>query len=189
MQLTERIKFFKEALRNLKNVGTVTPSSRFLANRMLKEIDFSKVNVLVEFGPGNGAITKHILDKLPPKALLVCFEINDSFYNQLLDLEHPQLVVVQSSAEKIEEELNLLGFNKTSHIISSLPLTIIPEQISTEILDNSFGVLENGGTYIQFQYSLSYFKKLKAVFNKSISLDFEPLNFPPAFVYRCKKVG
>jgi phospholipid N-methyltransferase len=70
-----------------------------------------------------------------------------------------------------------------------LPLTIISNKVSKEILDKSFEVLENGGTYIQFQYSLSYFKKLKTVFKKSISLDFEPLNLPPAFVYRCKKVS
>ena len=96
--------------------------------------------------------------------------------------------MVKSSAEKIEEELNKLNFDKTCHIISSLPLTIIPEEVTNEILKKSFHVLENKGTFIQFQYSLRYFKKLKNVFNQSISLDFEPLNFPPAFVYHCKKV-
>jgi phospholipid N-methyltransferase len=187
--LTNRIIFFKEAIKNLSTLGTLTPSSRFLANRMLKEIDFSKVDVLVELGPGNGIITQHILNRLPPKATLICFEINDSFYTQLLKVKNPQLVVIKSSAEKIKQELNLLGFQKTDHIISSLPLTIISNKVSKEILDKSFEVLENGGTYIQFQYSLSYFKKLKTVFKKSISVDFEPLNLPPAFVYRCKKVS
>jgi phospholipid N-methyltransferase len=186
--LTNKIIFFKEVVKNLKTLGTVAPSSRFLASRMLKEINFSEVDVLVELGPGNGIITKHILERLPPKAILICFEINDNFYLQLLKVKNPQLVVIKSSAEKIKDELNLLGFKKTNHIISSLPLTIIPDKISKKILDKSFEVLEDGGTYIQFQYSLSYFKKLKTVFNKAISLDFEPLNFPPAFVYRCKKV-
>jgi phospholipid N-methyltransferase len=187
--LIDRIFFFKEAIKNLSTLGTLTPSSRFLANRMLKKIDFSKVDVLVELGPGNGIITQQILERLPPKATLICFEINDNFYTQLLEVKNPQLVVIKSSAEKIKQELNLLGFHKTDHIISSLPLAIIPNKISEEILDNSFEVLENGGTYIQFQYSLSYFKKFKTVFMKSISVDFEPLNLPPAFVYRCKKVS
>ena len=186
--MNNRINFLKESIKNLKTLGTVTPSSRFLAERMLKGIDFSKVNVLVEFGPGNGAITKLILQKLPPHATLICFEINDNFYRQLLEIDNPQLIVVKSSAEKIEEELNKLNFDKTCHIISSLPLTIIPEEVTNEILEKSFHVLENKGTFIQFQYSLRYFKKLKNVFNQSISLDFEPLNFPPAFVYHCKKV-
>ncbi len=186
--MVSRINFLKESIKNLKTLGTITPSSRFLAERMLKKIDFSKVNILVELGPGNGAITKFILDRLPKNATLICFEINDNFYNQLLKIKNPNLIVVKSSAEKIEEELKKLNFNKADHIISSLPLTIIPDLVTDEILKNSFNALSKNGTFIQFQYSLTYFKKLKKVFNKSISLDFEPLNIPPAFVYRCKKV-
>jgi phospholipid N-methyltransferase len=185
--LSTRIKFFKEALINLKTLGTVTPSSRFLSKRMLREIDFSKADIIVELGPGNGAITKYILEKLAPSSKLICFEINDNFYGQLKDQNHPQLIVLNISAEKIADELKRLKINKVNYIISSLPLTIIPDDISDEILDKSFNVLEDNGTFIQYQYSLSYFKKLKSVFTESISLEFEPFNIPPAFIYRCKK--
>ena len=155
---------------------------------MLKKIDFKNAKVIVELGPGNGAITKYILDSLSPKATLICFEINDNFYNQLIALEHPQLIVVKSSAEKIEEELYKRNFNKADYIVSSLPLTIIPDEISDLILEKSFEALVDNGTFIQYQYSLTYFKKLKKVFKESISLEFELLNIPPAFIYRCKKV-
>ena len=185
--MRNRINFFKEAIKNLKTSGTVTPSSRFLSNRMLKEIDFSKTNVLVELGPGNGAITELILNRISPESTLICFEINDNFYNQLLELNNSQLIVINTSAENILKELNKLGFSKANHIISSLPFTNIPVQVSKNILEKSFNALEREGTFVQYQYSLTYFKKLKAVFNESISLEFEPLNFPPAFVYFCKK--
>ena len=155
---------------------------------MLRGIDFSKVDVVVELGPGNGAITEFILKKIPTTATLICFEINNNFYNQLAAVNHPQLIVLKASAEKMKEELQCLGFSKTSHIISSLPLTNIPDEISNKILKASFEILELEGTFIQYQYSLTYFKKLKAVFKEAISLEFEPLNFPPAFVYCCKKL-
>lgn len=155
---------------------------------MLSNIDFTKANVLVELGPGNGAITKKILSKLHKDALLVCFEINDVFYEQLKELKHPQLVVLKASAEDVIQELEKLGHQKSCHIISSLPLTIIPDDVSDRILHNSFSLLETNGTFIQYQYSLTYFKKLKKVFKESISLSFEILNVPPAFIYRCKKV-
>lgn len=183
-----RIKFFKEALKNLNTLGTVTPSSRFLSKRMLRKIDFKNAKVLVELGPGNGAITKYILEKLAPDATLICFEINDNFYNQLVALKHPQLIVLKSSAEKIEEELLKLNLNKADYIVSSLPLTIIPDEISDLILEKSFEALVDNGTFIQYQYSLTYFKKLKKVFKEAISLEFELLNIPPAFIYHCKKV-
>lgn len=186
--MSSKIKFFKEAVRNIKTLGTVAPSSRFLSKRMLREINFSTAEVLVELGPGNGAITKYILNKLAPNSKLVCFEINDNFYHQLKALKHPQLIVLKASAENIVEELKKLHIYKVNYIISSLPLTIIPDEVSDAILDKSFEILVENGSFIQFQYSLSYFKKLKKVFKESISLEFEPLNIPPAFIYRCKKV-
>lgn len=186
--MSSRIKFFKEALKNLKTLGTIAPSSRFLSKRMLREINFSKVDVIVELGPGNGAITKYILEKLSPTARLICFEINNNFYSQLKEQKHPQLIVLNTSAEKISNELKRLQIMKVDCIISSLPLAMIPEEVSEEILSNSFSVLEENGTFIQYQYSLSYFKRIKKVFKESISVEFEPLNIPPAFIYRCKKV-
>ena len=186
--MSNRIKFFQEAIKNVKTLGTVTPSSRFLSRKMIKKIDFTNAKILVELGPGNGAITKYILENLAPKAVLICFEINDNFYNQLKELQHPQLIVVNASAEKIEEELKKLNIGSVNYIISSLPFTIIPDDISDEILKKCYQVLENKGTFVQYQYSLTYFKKLKKVFKDAISLEFEPLNIPPAFIYRCKKV-
>ncbi|MFY0603825.1 MAG: ribosomal RNA adenine dimethylase [Flavobacteriaceae bacterium] len=187
--MSNRLKFFRVAVKNLKTSGTITPSSRFLAKKMLSNIDFSKANVLVELGPGNGAITKKILQKVHKSAILICFEINPVFYEQLKKIKHPQLIVLNASAEDVILELEKLGYGKTCHIISSLPLTIIPDEVSEKILHNSFSSLETNGTFIQYQYSLTYFKKLKKVFKESISLSFEILNIPPAFIYKCKKVN
>lgn len=117
--MSSRIKFFQEAIRNLKTFGTVTPSSRFLSKKMLSKIDFAKADVIVELGPGNGAITKFILEQLSSKAVLVCFEINENFYHQLTALKHSQLVVLKASAEKIDEELKKLNLSSANYIISS----------------------------------------------------------------------
>lgn len=172
----------------MKTSGAIAPSSRFLVEKMLEEINFSSVDVIIELGPGNGKITKKILEKLNPNAQLICFEINDFFYQELQKINHPQLKVLKASAENILEELEKLGYDKTCHIVSSLPLTNLPKELSNTILQNSYECLQDNGTFIQFQYSLTYFKKLKKVFKESISLDFELLNIPPAFIYRCKKV-
>lgn len=187
--MNKRIDFFKVAVRNLKTAGTIAPSSRFLARKMLKTIDFSTCKVLVELGPGNGVITNQILKKIAPKAHLICFEVNDEFYKHLKKNQHPQLTVLKISAEHIQGELEKLGHSNVCHIISSLPLSILPTPISHAILENSLQILTKNGTFIQYQYSLTYYKYLKLVFKNAISLDFEMLNFPPAFVYRCKKLN
>ena len=107
---------------------------------------------------------------------------------QLQKIKHPQLIILKASAEHITTEINKLGYIKANHIISSLPLTIIPKEVSHTILQESFRALAIDGLFIQYQYSLTYYKKLKDVFGKSIKLSFEPLNFPPAFIYKCLKI-
>lgn len=185
--MNKKFNFFKEAVKNYKTSGTIVPSSRYLADKMLKEINFSEAKVIVELGPGNGAITHNILKRIHPSAVVICFEINDAFYKELKKIDNPQLIVLKSSAEKIKEEIEKLGYEKADHIISSLPLTIIPKEISSNILLESYRFLKPQGMFIQFQYSLTYYKKLKEVFGNNITLSFEPLNFPPAFVYKCVK--
>ena len=185
--MTKTISFFKEAVKSYKTSGTLIPSSRFLANKMLDKIDFSKSQIIIELGPGNGAITKSILEKLNPKSQLICFEINDTFYKILKEYKNPQLIVLSKSAENIRKELDKLGFKEVDVIISSLPLTIIPKKTSNNILNNSYICLKKNGLFIQYQYSLSYLRKLKKVFGKNIVLGFETLNFPPAFIYKCIK--
>jgi len=186
--VSKRIDFFKVAVKNLKTSGTIAPSSRFLAQKMIKNIDFSTAKVLVELGAGDGVITHQILKKITPDAHLICFEVNDEFYKHLQQINHPQLTVLKVSAEEIQIELEKLGYTKACHIISSLPLTIIPKEISQVILKNSLDSLIANGTFIQYQYSLTYFKYLKEVFKDEISLGFELLNIPPAFIYRCTKL-
>ncbi len=187
--MNKRIDFFKVAVKNFKTSGTIAPSSRFLAKKMLKNIDFSTSKVLVELGPGNGVITHQVLKNIAPDAHLICFEVNDEFYTHLKKINHPQLTVLKTSAEYIDVELQKLGYHKACHIISSLPLTIIPKEISHAILENSLNSLVKDGTFIQYQYSLTYYKYLKTVFKDAISLGFEVLNIPPAFIYRCKKLN
>ncbi|WP_075340607.1 class I SAM-dependent methyltransferase [Tenacibaculum agarivorans] len=184
----KKFNFFKEAIATAKTSGTLVPSSRFLAEKMLKGINFSDANLIVELGAGNGAITKHILQKIQPNSHLICFEINELFYNELLKINHPQLTVLKVSAENIIEEINNRGFTSVDHIVSSLPLSIIPKEVSKKILKASYSALKNKGTFSQFQYSLDYFKKMKKIFKKeNVTLHFQPLNMPPAFVYKCTK--
>lgn len=183
----KKFNFFKEAVKNYKTSGSVAPSSKYLAKKMLKEINFSTAKVIIELGPGNGAITNSILNKIEPNTVLICFEINDAFYKELKKIKHPQLIVIKASAENMREEIEKLGYSEANYIVSSLPLTIIPKKLSNNILLESYQILNNNGLFIQYQYSLTYYKKLKNVFGDNIQLSFEPLNFPPAFIYNCVK--
>ncbi|WP_298508008.1 rRNA adenine N-6-methyltransferase family protein [uncultured Kordia sp.] len=183
----DRLKFFREAIRDIKTSGTIVPSSRFLTRRMVKNIDFDNVKVIVEFGPGNGIITKEILKRIQPQTKLIAFEINERFFQSLEKIKHSQLIIEKVSAEDIAEVLQKHGFNKADCVVSSLPFTNIPTEISDRILKNAYDAMIDNGLFVQFQYSLTYYKKLKKVFNDKVKLSFELFNIPPAFVYNAKK--
>ena len=186
--MSTKFLFAKEAIKNYRTSGTIVPSSKFLASKMLKKINFSSANLIVELGPGNGAFTKEILKKINSKTTLICFEINDVFYTELSQIKHPQLKVIKASAEFLDIELEKLGFKEIDYIVSSIPLSILPKQLSKIILKQAHKVLKKTGLFIQFQYSLLYYQELKNIFLKeNVSLGFEPVNFPPAFVYYCSK--
>lgn len=180
--------FFKESIKTIKTTGTITPSSKFLINKMLNEIDFDKNNIIVELGAGNGIITNQLLTKINKNSKLICFEINNEFYNHLSLINDQRLTIFNSSAEKIKLELLKIGIENVDYIISSIPLTILPKNISQNILNLSRSILKNNGVFIQYLYSFNFVKFFKNIYgNSNVIVNFEILNIPPAFIYKCKK--
>ena len=182
----EKINFLGEFLKKENKVGSVAPSSKFLVKKMIAPIDFRKAKVIVEFGPGTGVITDEILKKMSADCKLYAFEINKEFVGKLSSIKDNRFKLIEDSAEKIEEYLLKDGIANADYVVSSLPLAIIPREIEYNILNAASRSLKTGGSFIQFQYSLSSRKKLKEIFH-SIKTNFTPINIPPAFVFTCIK--
>jgi phospholipid N-methyltransferase len=98
----------------------------------------------------------------------------------------PRVILIHDSAEKIGEYLSKYDLSSTDAVISSLPLANFPTALKSKILKESFDRLNENGTYVQFQYSLNAKNLIKSQFPK-VKIAFTPLNFPPAFVYTCRK--
>lgn len=179
--------FLKEFWKDGKMVGSMIPSSRFLARKMMQSIDFERTKVLVELGPGDGVFTHSLLAKLPKDATLFVFELNDAFYDSLKKkFTDPRIRIIHDSAENIATHLERNGFSQADVVLSSLPLANFSSELKNKILSASHRILKPNGLYVQFQYTLNAKKAIKRFF-PSMSLSFTPINFPPAFVYTCKK--
>ena len=185
--MAKKSAFLKQFWQEKKMVGAMSPSSKYLAHKMLQNIDFKKAKVLVELGPGTGVFTKKILEAMNPDAKLFVFELNDNFYHALKEeIVDDRMILIHDSAEFIQKYLNEYQHLNTDYVISSLPLANFPNKLKLNILNASYESLRNNGKYIQFQYSLNSKKALEERF-ESVHLSFTPLNFPPAFVYTCIK--
>ncbi len=176
--------FFSAFLKQGKNIGAVAPSSKFLVKKMVDPIDFTNVKCIVEFGPGTGTITHELLNRMPSDSILLAFEINKDFCEKLNGIKDSRLKIISDTAENLEEYLKENNIQKVDYIVSSLPFAMIPNGIVRNILRVALKVLNPKGAFIQYQYSLNSYRKLKNTF-KNVDLNFTPMNIPPAFVFIC----
>lgn len=178
-----KIKFIRGFLKNWREVGSIIPSSRFLTSKMLEPIDFEKARVIVELGPGLGCITNKILENINKDARLIVFEINPDFCRELEKNKDNRLAIFNVSALDMAYHLKEI---KADYVISGIPLSTLADDSRLLLLKTIKNILSEGGVYIQFQYSLGAYKKLKSLFEKVV-LKFTLFNTPPAFVYQCVK--
>lgn len=176
-----KIKFLRESLRNIKTVGTVTRSSKFLCEGMVKHVDFGSAKILVELGAGDGVITHHILKNMRPDCKLLAFEVNPKFCEHLRKINDPRLVIVEDSAEKVGEYLAAHGFQQADAVISAIPFVALPEELSNKIVDSCKQHLKTGGFFIQVHYSLLLKKMYEKIFG-NVATHFVAFNIPPAWV-------
>lgn len=176
--------FIKQFFKDRQMVGAVAPSTRFLGEKMLENIDFSTSKLLIELGPGNGVFTDVIIERMADDAKLLVFELNDEFYNSLsARIKDPRVQIIHDSAEFLDKYSN---GEKMDAVISSLPLMVFPEELRKTVVQASHDILKPEGKYMQFQYSLQSKKLLESLY-KTVSVKFTIKNFPPAFVYTCQK--
>ncbi len=178
---------FKAFLKNSKQVGSIAPSSRFLAEKMARNIK-SDARCIVELGPGTGAITKEIMKRLPENASLFLFEMDADLVLKLKqDITDPRVHIIHAGAQEMRAYLSESGFEYADNIISSIPLTALREEVLSGLLKTIHETLKTaGGIYTQYQYSKLRLKNIKALFKK-VDVSFEPRNIPPAFMYTCSK--
>jgi phospholipid N-methyltransferase len=166
-------------------LGSVIPSSRFLVKHLMAQIDWDRVRVLVEFGPGVGTITREALKRMRPDALLLVIELNQEFVEYLrVTIRDPRLRVVHGSAADVRRILAEQGMPFADHIISSIPYSLLPEAARQQIVTESRRALTAEGSLLVFQYNRTLLPYLKSSFS-SVKLDFHFFNILPALIFHC----
>ena len=182
-----KLSFAKEYIFKPRSVGAVLPSSNHLAERMVQSIDFSTAKCIVEYGAGTGVFTKKILQFKEPETVLIVFENNEHFYNQLLEAfgDMPNVHITSDSAVDIGAHLQQHGLTKTDYVVSGLPFASLPRDASEGILTQTKKHLHNAGCFITFQYTLLKMDFFARFFDEIKTIK-EWRNVPPAYVLVCK---
>ncbi|MBE1442986.1 phospholipid N-methyltransferase [Paenibacillus sp. OAS669] len=180
----EKLLFLYKFTRYPGQIGSVTPSSVYLAQTMLQHVPWDEVKHLAELGSGTGAITKHLSSKIHEDAKILLFEKDPQLHSGLRR-QYPDYPCY-SDASRLQSAMKNEGIDELDCILSGLPFFNFPQQVRDQLMDQIIASLRTGGLFIAFQYS----QQMKRQLSERLEIEhiqFVPMNLPPAFVYVCRK--
>lgn len=179
------ILFTRNFFKHPSMLGSVIPSSPFLVNDLLREVDWDRARVVVEFGPGVGTITREILKRMRSYSVLMAIELNDDFVEYLgSTIRDPRLRIVHGSAADVRQILAEHNLAPADYIISSLPYSIMSESLRQEVVIESRRALNARGSLLVYQYTRAVLPYLKSSFS-SVQQGFQLFNILPARIFHC----
>jgi phospholipid N-methyltransferase len=158
--------------------------------------------VIVELGVGTGAITKEILRRLRPNAVLLGVDLNPCFVSHVEGTtQDSRFIPILGQAERLGTLLRQHGISRADAIVSSLGLTSMHSSQRSTIMTQAAAHLTRDGVLTQYQYlhangepnwlsalGLTRFAEkefLKAHF-RHVASERVIWNLPPARVYTCR---
>ncbi|HLY05409.1 MAG TPA: rRNA adenine N-6-methyltransferase family protein [Rhizomicrobium sp.] len=143
--------FLKGFLARPWKVASPVPSGRRLARHIAQQIDPQPGGIILELGPGTGAVTRAIRARGIAEEDLVLIE-SDREFVQLLRGGFPRARVVEGDAFAFAK---LLGKDARGirTIVSGLPVVGEPFARKREFLESALNALAPGRPLVQFTYS------------------------------------
>jgi phospholipid N-methyltransferase len=192
-------------VRSWPTTAALLPSSRALADSLIRYIDFESARTIVELGVGTGAITSEILCRLKPDARIYALDISSIFIEHVKQkFKDPRLVPILADARDLAAVLGVLNLGPVDAVVSSLSLTWMDNDARLSVFDQITRCLSNQGVFTQYQYmhvraipawctrigisGLNVAKFLRQYF-QNVSAETVLWNAPPALVYTCQLVS
>lgn len=175
--------FLKGFLKHPAMVGSVVPSSAAMIERMLAPVDWATTRLFVEYGPGVGAFSRPILDRLAPDARLISIDTNADFIRYLRhDIVDPRFAAVHGSAADVRQIVADHGFERADQVLSGLPFSTLPAHAGPAIAEATHEVLRPGGCFLVYQVSNRVHDYLDPHFAR-VDRGFAWRNVPPCRLY------
>ncbi|MCU1288607.1 MAG: SAM-dependent methyltransferase [Acidobacteria bacterium] len=191
--MNENIQFLQAFLKNPAKVGAITPSSPELALRMLKGIEPSENNIVLELGVGTGAITRHLQEILPNEKSYLGIELDRSLVKSLKK-NYPDLKIVCGNATDTFSIHQKSGLGKVGYVICCLPFVSLPNEVGERILLEIDKFMQAGCTFRTFQYAHGYYfpsaiklrEFMRSRYGKAQRSQLVVKNVPPAYTLTWK---
>ncbi|WP_327001670.1 SAM-dependent methyltransferase [Dactylosporangium sp. NBC_01737] len=190
----DRATFLREFLRAPLTVAAVTPSGAPLTGMVTATVPGTGAPLVVELGPGTGAFTAGIQQRLAGRGHHLAIEINKRFAERLTD-RYPQVDVAVADARNLREVLAVRGHHHADAIVSGLPWAAFAPSLQDDLLGAVTDSLAPHGAFTTFAYIHTRWTPPARRLRRSLDDRFEEVvvgrtvwaNVPPAFVYSCRR--
>jgi phospholipid N-methyltransferase len=165
--------------------GAISKSSEWVEEGVTQCVNPNVAQTIVEYGAGLGNITQCIVAKMHPASTLITFEINEDFVGELRKhIVDSRVTIVNASAEKVMQYING-GEASVDVVISSLPITFIPDEVVDEIYRNTALILKPNCAMFQWLYTPIHHKVFKKHFSSIVTR--VGYGIPMEFIKVCRK--
>lgn len=185
--------FLREFVRDPLHTASCTPSSRTLAETLCAPVPTGGDPVVVELGPGTGACTDVLVERLGGRGHHLAVELNPRLA-ALLERRHPGLDVAVAPAAELPALLAERGLAGCDVVVSGLPWAAWPDTppLLTDVLA---GALHADGVLTQLAYAWTRWapparrllRRLDEAFEEVVSGPTVLRNLPPAFVHTARR--
>ena len=183
------LQFLSEFAREPFKVGALWPSSQALAQVVVGGCDIEPGAIVIELGPGTGAFTGLLVNRLDGRGRLLAVEISLT-HVKILRRQFPRCEVVHGSAENLPRYLD---GQRADCIVSGLAWGTMLAQTQDRILQATLETLKPDGQFIGFAYAHAVWLPTARRFRRQLldrfkRVETSPIvwrNLPPAFVFRC----
>lgn len=177
--------FLKTAMSDRK-VGALTMSSRFVIKNVLKHVP-NTLRTIIEYGPGNGVLTRALLKRMSPKGKFFAIETNAQFIKTLRGIGDPRLEIIHGNAHDAAVPVAKDNHWQVDLVVSSIPVWSMDSADRFKMVRTIYDMLAPDGSFIAFhQYQPFLFAPMKKIFGAA-TLKFELRNIPPCFILHTKK--
>ena len=174
--------FFKRFLKRPFQIASIVPSSRALVERVASKMDFSKPQVIAEYGPGEGVHSREFARRMTPDSHLLLFELDAALARALERQFAPdrRVHVIHGDAASLPFELKRHGFTSCDYILSGIPFSILKIEKKRALLRKTYDALKEGGKFIIYQVT-NELRQHATVFQSAKS-EYFLQNIPPMFI-------
>lgn len=179
--------FFRTAIRDFSHIGALFPSSAFACRAVTSQVPQGS-KCIVEYGPGNGVITRELVARLNHQGKVIGVEINEAFARQLQqEMNEPRVEVVHGDIREVSERLRTWAPQGVDAVVSGIPFSFLTKEARMRLIQNTYHGLRPGGVFVVYQHSPKMLEELSREFGR-VERHFEVRNLPPYFIMVARKV-